>query len=299
MSTWWKRPSSVGDGGRRAVAHPQRAGLVVGGAETVPSLTERQQRSRRLVGRGRGERSAADEDLVGLGVGEDPGDVIGRLVHDVPQLAVLRGLWGLTRPRWTLRVAQLDDGAWDRELVEFPVESDPAVGVVRLHFADAADGDHDGGVGGVQEPLEQVDVGVLLEQLRFGVPARLGEAGGGDLQMEVSDGAVGERVAALDEQGGGGQLVAEPRRQRARRDADGDVRPQVGHQVGADEVDVGKSGKGDQRQASALDRAGGDHHTTVGGHGDRARAGEDAGDTDAGRGGGLSPDGSRGSRGRS
>jgi hypothetical protein len=74
---------AVGDGGRGVGAHLERAGLVVGGAETVTSLTEGQQLGGGLVGSGRGE-TPADEHVVGLGVGEQPGHVVGRLVHRVP-----------------------------------------------------------------------------------------------------------------------------------------------------------------------------------------------------------------------
>ena len=94
-------------------------------------------------------------DLVA--VGERDCEVVGRLVHGLPELHVLQIR---LKVHIGLALAEID-------LAGVKVEGNVARAVVRLHLADAADGHDHVRIGGVQMLLDGVDVRHLLEQLRL------------------------------------------------------------------------------------------------------------------------------------
>ena len=254
-------PVRGGHRGGGVGSHPQPAGLVVGGAQPVAV-------ARQILG-----ARGADDDRV---------DVVGHRVHRVPQVAVVARLRRLALLRWLARVAELDEGSWDTELVGFPGQGDTVGGVVGLQLADAAQRDDDVVVVDGAEVVDRVEVGDLLLQLGLGVGAQPVKASGRDLQMKVPDAAVRMGPAALDEQRGGLQVAVGRRqcRQRLTRDPEGVVGAHVAQQVGAEQSRAERVAKRQQRKADVFDRARREHDDAAVGDRDR-RAAADANADDA------------------
>src|SRR5436309_5332065 len=105
----------------------------------------------------------------------------------------------------------------------------------------------------------------------------------------MSEGSIGAAMPALDEQRRGLELLDDSRnRVELPGYSDGEVRPQVSHQVLADSGVFGDSLEGEKGEAGALDRPQSDQHSAVGRQSDVARGLVDeyandllAGDVDA------------------
>src|SRR5712691_12514764 len=97
------------------------------------------------------------------------------------------------------------------------------------------------GIGGIQMLVDGVDVGYLLEELRLGIRTCIAETGRGDLEVEMSKGAVLLAVGslkgmpALEQQRRGLQCfdVRGQGIERLARDSQRDVRAQMCQQVRA------------------------------------------------------------------
>ena len=171
--------------------------------------------------------AALAQQGISLAVGQHLGHLIRRFVHRLPELQVLgRGLDRNERAANPILIH------FRRAVVQF----DEAVGVLRFHFADAANGDDDALVVCGFEGFQAVDVGHLLEQFGFRIGAACAQGRGGDLQVEMPHRAIPVRVPASDEQRRGLQFFAQGLRQRAARDADVQIGTQVSHQVFADQT---------------------------------------------------------------
>src|SRR5438105_12910428 len=135
-------------------------------------------------------------------------------------------------------------------------ERDPAIGVLCLHLPDAANRDHDRTVVGLAEAIDRVDIRYFLEQFGFGIRARLVQARRRNLEMEMPGCSISVGVSPLDEERRCLQAsdCGTKGRHGLTRDADGQIRAQVRHQVVSHLVGVWESRKGNQGQALVLNR---------------------------------------------
>ena len=126
-----------------------------------------------------------------------------------------------------------------------------------MHLPDAANRDHDRTVIGPAEPIDRVDIRYFLEQFGFGIRARLVQARCRNLEMEMPGCSISVGVSPLDEERRCLQAsdCGTKGRHGLTRDADGQIRAQVRHQVVSHLVGVWESRKGNQGQTRTLNRS--------------------------------------------
>ncbi len=240
-----KAPVDVGHGRIGIGAHPERAGLVMRRAEGVGAIFEHDHRA---------------------AIGESRGHVLRRPLH--------RGQHGLIL---AVVHGDRDERARRSELIGLRVEAHEAVRILWLHFADAADRHDHEIVVRIGERAERVHVGDFPKQLRLriGRGARSVETGRGDLEMEMAERIVGVFDAPFEENRSSLEILhRRSDAERAARDADREVRPQMRHEIRADVRTV----EGVLRQPRALDRALREDDDRADRHGDEAEVRLDSGD---------------------
>ena len=125
---------------------------------------------------------------------------------------------------------------------------------MRLHLADAAQRDDHEIIVRAGERAERVHVRDFPKQLRLRIARRTRpvEPGRGNLEMKMAERIVGVFDAPFEENRAGLEILHRRRdAERAARNADGEIRPQMRHEIRADERTV----EGELRQPRALDRA--------------------------------------------
>src|SRR6266704_1558222 len=227
-------PELIGHGCGWVGAHEQGSSVVVCGAEAVSAariwICSLDLRCGGAGGHDDGG-SIVREDFERKFIRKRCRNLIGERIHRVPYLLVNLGLWSGTAAVADIRHRHFGCGA--TEVGECRGQSNKTIRIVSGHFADAAHGDDDVRVRGIEEPFQVFNVGNLLEQLRFRVVPELAEAGGRNLQMGKMIHTI-EGSLAFHEKGGNLQRLAvgwREKRQRYDWNADCEVGAKMGDQV--------------------------------------------------------------------
>ena len=176
------------------IAECESSGFVVGRAEAVATRVSGDNGKRGLAGGDRLE-VRTDQYLVWVAAGERQCDILGRFIHRVPQQIVLGG-----------RIDRYE-AARDSVLVGLGRQRHMTCRVAAGFSTDATHGDDNLLIVHAAEVIERIDIGDLLEELRFGIGTGGCQAGNGDLKMEVTEPMVDVVVTPFDEQRGGLKIV--------------------------------------------------------------------------------------------